>query len=177
MWFVALTTFYPLSKISRCKESKSLLPLATRKLIERVDGKAHRFSLCVLPSTCSTYIRRAKDRRGFDSFQRENLLSWQKVIYAQQVAPCLAKQPCARQVIRNYCSFYLFLSLCKKGNFGKFHLKNFAGKVVLKFQLKIFKGMSCIFLSRKYCQGKRCANLLRFSRQKTQYIFDESNNK
>ena len=71
MQFVAHITFYPLSKFSRCKEWKSLLPLATQKLIEQVDGKAHRFSLCVLLSTRSTNFRVAKGRRDFHSLQRE----------------------------------------------------------------------------------------------------------
>ena len=73
MRFVVCITFYPLSKFSRCKESKSLLPFATPKLIERVDGKAHRFSLCGLPSTHSINFRVAKGKRDLDSLQRENL--------------------------------------------------------------------------------------------------------
>ena len=87
--FVARITFYPLSKFSRSNELKSLLFFATRKLIERVDGKAHRFSLCALPFTCSTNFRVAKDRRDFYSLQRENLLSGWKVIRAtNRILPC-----------------------------------------------------------------------------------------
>ena len=71
----ACITFYPLSKFSRCKESKSLLPFATRKLIERVDGKTHKLNLCALPSTRSTSFSVTKGRRDFYSLQRENLLS------------------------------------------------------------------------------------------------------
>ena len=75
MRFVACITLYPLSKFSRCKESKSLLPFATRKLIEWVDGKTHKLNLCALPSTRSISFGVAKGRRDFDSLQRENLLS------------------------------------------------------------------------------------------------------
>ena len=75
MQFVARITFYPLSKFSRCKEWKSLLSFATRKLVEQVNGKAHKLNLCALPSTRSINFRVAKDRRDFYSLQRENLLS------------------------------------------------------------------------------------------------------
>ena len=80
--FVSHVTFYPLSKFSRCKEKKSPLSFATRKLVERVDSKTHKLNLCALQSTRSINFRAAKDRRDFYSLQRENLLSGQKVIRA-----------------------------------------------------------------------------------------------
>ena len=135
MQFVVRSTFCPLSKFSRCKEYKSLLFFHTRKLIERVDGKAHRFSLCALPCTCATNFRVTKDRRDFYSLQRENVLSGKKVIRTTNcILPCnvVLCTKSYRKILLVLLGLKLVQKVCREIS-KKVKLKTFARETVLTF--------------------------------------------
>ena len=130
MRFVGRIIFYPLNKFS-LQRVEVFLPFATRKLIEQVDSKAHRFSLCFAIYLINLFSC-CKGQRRLRLFSACKFAEWVEN-NTQQTASSLVKWPCARQVTGNYCSFYLVLNLCNKEIFAKFHLKTFAREVVFKF--------------------------------------------